>query len=114
MQSFAGTYFDTPSTSGNVRVTITETDLTLNFDTGAPEHWPFDIVFAGQIAQGEAMSIGNIRKPALRILTSQDNIRAVQAAQKGKPYRIKRKIPWGPLLLFGFLALCAVIAVLAN
>lgn len=110
MQSFAGSYFDTPSTSRKVRVTITETGLSLNFDAGAPEHWPFDIIFAGQIAQGEAMCIGNTNDPAVRIFTSNDYIRAVQSAQKGAPFRIRRKIPWGPILLFGFLGLCVLVA----
>lgn len=114
MQSFAGTYYTTPDTSRNVRVTITETGLVLNFDTGEAEHWPFDIVFAGQIAQGEAMCIGNNTNPALRIFASYDCIRAVQSAQKGEPYLIKRNISWGPLLLFGFFALCAVVALIAQ
>ena len=110
MRSFAGTYYNTPDQSENARITITDTGLTLTFKNRASEQWPFDIVFAGQIAQGEAMCIGNTNDPAVRLYTSYDNIRAVQSAQKGEPFRIKRKIPWGPILLFGFLGLCALVA----
>ncbi len=113
MPRFAGTYMQTPNTSQDVHVTITDTGLALEFKSDPPQHWPFENIYAGQIGQGEAMCIAhNTSKD--RIYTAYSHITAVQSAQKGEPFKIKRAIPWGPILLVSFLGLCALVAFFAK
>ena len=75
------------------------------------QSWPLSEVYAGQIGQGEAECIGIPARPDLRLFVARDVLEAVKAAIKGEPYTLPR--PWrislGPVLLFGFLGLCALI-----
>ncbi len=75
------------------------------------QFWPLSDVYAGQIGQGEAECIGISTHPDLRLFVARDVLTAVKAAIRGEPYILPR--PWrisvGPVLLFGFLGLCALI-----
>ncbi len=75
------------------------------------QSWPLSEVYAGQIGQGEAECIGIPARPDLRLFVARDVLEAVKAAIKGEPYTLPRpwRIPLGPVLLFGFLGLCALI-----
>ncbi|HHB82878.1 MAG TPA: hypothetical protein ENK61_05340 [Devosia sp.] len=75
------------------------------------QFWPLSDVYVGQIGQGEAECIGLPARPDLRLFVTRDVLTMVKAAIKGEPYTRPRPwhIPVGPVLLFGFLGLCALI-----
>ena len=106
---YAATQYDK---TGKRAVWVTLYPDSLSIDDGEDvQSWPLSDVFAGQMGQGEAEYIGIPAKPDLRLSVAHDVLTAVRAAIRGEPYTLPRpwRIPVGPVLLFGFLGLCALI-----
>ncbi|HHL43081.1 MAG TPA: hypothetical protein ENJ42_05640 [Hellea balneolensis] len=106
---YAATQYDK---TGKCAVWLTLYPDRLDIDDGEKrQSWPLSEVFAGQIGQGEAECIGIPARPDLRVFVANDVLAAVKLAIKGEPYTLPRPwhMPIAPVILFGFLGLCALI-----
>ena len=109
-EEYAATYW-CPTDERSVFLSLSPDGLTVR-DGDASKTHPYSAIYAGQPAQGEMECILLFNDRQARIIVAPVFLEATKSAIKGEEYPVsfKKQIRLGPILLFGFLSICAVVA----